>query len=617
MANKSQETQLENGLKIFLAHAAKKHSNKYTYDVENYKGVNCSIDITCKKHGVFKQMPCNHVKSDVACPKCRKEMNILENMKLYEKIFSETHGEKYLYDWTSWKNSNTKMRIKCATHGWFEQIPYDHIKTNGCRACFKLNHSKILRSPFSSFLKKAHKVHKDRFEYDAKSWQGSRKKLRIKCKEHGWFEQIPNDHLRLQGCRSCSMQNINAMPLGDVLKSFKEKHGSRYSYVKETYVNMGTPMEMICKIHGSFQQKPIEHIKHSGCTKCSGRHRWTTEEFIDRAQKAHHGKYIYEKSVYTGALAKIIVTCPDHGDFVTQPSRHVTKKAGCIRCRGWYRTTEEFILLSKKLFGDRYDYTKTKYTGSGQKITVTCPDHGDFTQKASEHLECAIGCPKCSYNISGKETSWLDSLSLSSQTKRATRIEIDGKYRSVDAYDPKTNTVYEFWGDWWHGNPRVFSKTDVHPKTGTTYGQLYQKTLKKKRDIKKAGYNLVDIWEDEYDKLVKKGLIEDKPKKALMSLNKDNKICLDQTTWNQVVNFLPDAQSKRHEEKQKTLFEAGLWREVHGMPWKSLQGDFVSNHKTVCHLLNGWFKKSSHLKDLFEKIVAKEKNKILLSSKEN
>ena len=41
---------------------------------------------------------------------------------------------------------------------------------------------------------------------------------------------------------------------------------------------------------------------------------------------------------------------------------------------------------------------------------------------------------------------------------RQLRIEIDGKLVKVDGFHD--GVVYEFWGDFWHGNPSVFSNTE-------------------------------------------------------------------------------------------------------------------------------------------------------------
>jgi len=57
-------------------------------------------------------------------------------------------------------------------------------------------------------------------------------------------------------------------------------------------------------------------------------------------------------------------------------------------------TTEEFIKKSKKAHGDRYDYTKSIYHRSTDKIIIICKIHGEFTQNASSHIQ-GKGCFKC------------------------------------------------------------------------------------------------------------------------------------------------------------------------------------------------------------------------------
>lgn len=42
----------------------------------------------------------------------------------------------------------------------------------------------------------------------------------------------------------------------------------------------------------------------------------TTEEWINKARIKHGDKYDYSKSVYTGSRDRIIITCPKHNTFV-------------------------------------------------------------------------------------------------------------------------------------------------------------------------------------------------------------------------------------------------------------------------------------------------------------
>ena len=62
----------------------------------------------------------------------------------------------------------------------------------------------------------------------------------------------------------------------------------------------------------------------------------------------------------------------------------------------------------------------------------------------------------------------------------------------------ETNTVYEYWGDYWHGNPIKYKSEDIHPVVKKTYGELYQDVLNKRQAIMSAGFNLVEIWESDW-----------------------------------------------------------------------------------------------------------------------
>lgn len=57
-------------------------------------------------------------------------------------------------------------------------------------------------------------------------------------------------------------------------------------------------------------------------------------------------------------------------------------------------TTEQFIEKAKSIHNNKYNYSKSIYTGRHNKLIITCPIHGDFSQEAGSHL-LGNGCPKC------------------------------------------------------------------------------------------------------------------------------------------------------------------------------------------------------------------------------
>ena len=73
----------------------------------------------------------------------------------------------------------------------------------------------------------------------------------------------------------------------------------------------------------------------------------------------------------------------------------------------------------------------------------------------------------------------------------------DTRYHA-DGFCSDTNTIYEYHGDYWHGNPKIFQPDDLNKTTKCTHGELYQKTLQKEEDIRRLGYNLITMWESDW-----------------------------------------------------------------------------------------------------------------------
>lgn len=190
----------------------------------------------------------------------------------------------------------------------------------------------------------------------------------------------------------------------EFISKAKLVHGEQYDYSKVEYVNNSTKVCIICPKHGEFWQTPKDHFKH-GCCKCGHEQInkakvLTTDEFIRRAKLKNGDKYIYDKTVYKSFKDNVIITCPEHGDFIINPHCHISNGSGCPVCakiaKGPSRlSTSEFIIKAKQVHGDFYNYDKVNYVLSSQKVIITCPIHGDFEMTPNKHL-LGENCPKCS-----------------------------------------------------------------------------------------------------------------------------------------------------------------------------------------------------------------------------
>ena len=121
----------------------------------------------------------------------------------------------------------------------------------------------------------------------------------------------------------------------------------------------------------------------------------TLEEFIYDATLVHGLLYDYSKVNYINSHTKVIVICSVHGEFQIKPCSHTISKQGCAKCAGNVPyTTKEYIAKVAITFDDFYTYDKTMYTTAHNKITITCPIHGDFEQQAYVHMQ-GHHCPCC------------------------------------------------------------------------------------------------------------------------------------------------------------------------------------------------------------------------------
>lgn len=104
------------------------------------------------------------------------------------------------------------------------------------------------------------------------------------------------------------------------------------------------------------------------------------------------------------------------------------------------------------------------------------------------------GCPHCTKRISKGCKKWLDGLGIKNREKY---FFLNGKRIWADGFDVENNIVYEFLGDYWHGNPNVFSPQDLNKTNNKTFGFLYKKTFDKFNLFVKMGLNVIYRWESE------------------------------------------------------------------------------------------------------------------------
>lgn len=227
-----------------------------------------------------------------------------------------------------------------------------------------------------------------------------------------------------------------------------------------------------------------------------------TEIFINRAIDCHGVLYDYSKSIYVNDKTKIEIICKYHGSFWQTSNAHF-RNQGCPACgrdktiKSHTKNTENFIAKANKIHNNKYDYSLTTYITRRTEVEIICPIHGLFLQTPNTHLQNK-GCPSCSKNISHKEIKWLDNLGISKDFRHKV-IKIGNTIIRVDAIDLDKKNIYEFYGDYWHGNPEKYPREQINKSNFITFGELYDKTLLRESFLIAAGYKIISIWESEFD----------------------------------------------------------------------------------------------------------------------
>lgn len=186
------------------------------------------------------------------------------------------------------------------------------------------------------FVEEAKKIHGDKYDYSVSEYINNHTKIKIRCPEHGIFEQISTCHInRHQGCPYCSHPSRDTKSF---IKTAKQKHGDLYDYSKVDYKNSSTKVCIICQKHGEFWQTPNDHLDGCGCPNCKPdklkqAFSHSKDIFIEKAKAIHGNKYSYDKVEYINYHTPVIITCPEHGDFLQEPASHISQKAGCPNCK--------------------------------------------------------------------------------------------------------------------------------------------------------------------------------------------------------------------------------------------------------------------------------------------
>lgn len=237
--------------------------------------------------------------------------------------------------------------------------------------------------------------------------------------------------------------------------------------------------------------------------------------FLKKLKKAHKGR-IVALTEYQGALHHVLFKCTEcEHEWKSTPGNVVRRGTGCKKCAyvkmgNDKAHTPEWYIEKLKQQG-AFITPIEKYNRYNIKIKHQCQlcNHVWKTSPGDIINDNVITCTRCSKALHSRVAiKWLDMLMKQegifiqhacNKGEKLIRFQ-DHKFY-VDGYCKETKTVYEFYGDAYHGNLDKYDFKDrPHPYNKIiTASQLWAKTKFREWLLQRAGYRVVTIWQSEFN----------------------------------------------------------------------------------------------------------------------
>lgn len=183
----------------FVKKARKKHGDNFDYSEVNYIDSDTKVIITHKKCGnKLLIRPHNFLKSDSGCRFCSLKA-ATKTTEQFIKEAKKIHKDKFDYSETEYINNATKLKIKCKKcKKSYLIFPSNHVFGYKCPFCVKMKKE--------DFVKKAKRIHGNKYDYTDSVFNGTKKSITIFCKKCQLpFTLRASGHItsNMGGCQRC------------------------------------------------------------------------------------------------------------------------------------------------------------------------------------------------------------------------------------------------------------------------------------------------------------------------------------------------------------------------------------------------------------------------------
>lgn len=283
------------------------------------------------------------------------------------------------------------------------------------------------------------------------------------------------------------------------IEKSKLVHGERYDYSLVEFVNTRTKVVIICNKHGEFKQNSQSHIYHKqGCPSCGLEQKAQTILTTYGVNNISQSQIIKNKKQETTLKKYGVNNISQCEAFQDKKKKTNNEKYG-----GWYVLPHMTDILptinNRDWLYNQYIENNNSPEQIAKMLGISPTTIIKYLKKHDIEIKQTSG-----YSI--KCIQWLESIMIQEDifiqhAGNGGEYYIPGTRFKVDGYCKETNTIYEFHGDCFHGNPDLFEyHKQCNPFNDLTAKELYDNTIKRENKIKELGFNLVVMWENDFNK---------------------------------------------------------------------------------------------------------------------
>ena len=403
----------------------------------------------------------------------------------------KTHDNKYDYSKSEYINTTTKITVICPEHGEFNQRPEIHLKGRGCPKCGIIKAANKERLGKEKFIQKAEAIHGNKYNYNKIKYINNNIKIKIYCKKcKKYFHQSPISHLKGYGCNQCT-NNKKRHTKEKFIQKAKTIHGNKYNYNQINYKNYHIKLKIYCnKCKKYFKQSPANHLSGKGCPNCSiklmiEKFGYTKKQFIQKAKKIHGNKYDYTKSKYKNYHTRLKIYCNKCKKYFWQIPLNHLKGKGCWKCSpSRRRTKEKFIKQAKIIHGNKYTYNQINYKNNNTKIKIYCKKCKKYFYQSPSNHLNGKGCKRCAGT--NLQTEIYDYIHIITQEEILYNDKKAIQPYELDIYIPAKSIAIEVQGLYWHSYLKEPEEKHIN------------KHINKYTICKEKGITLIQVYENEW-----------------------------------------------------------------------------------------------------------------------